>query len=274
MTGKRSSTRSIPSLRIRLAHESRKQLDDNLESVHLLSMLGGAVSMLAATFIVFSALSMGVAERQRTLAMMRAIGAVRSQIGWLVMIEGFLLAGIGVAVGVPAGWAWVKILAFSLRHRAPIFFANGVHLDPAGVVMASAGSMLAALLASFLPAWSAMRVTPLEAMSPLSKPTPRLSVPIAVAGLLLICMDPIVIYGPWSRQFIVYGHFLLGVPAIMFGFFLLAPSFVVASEAIAGPIIAAMLNTRFERCFDSSYRAASGAQGRHVRAARWWDCRS
>jgi putative ABC transport system permease protein len=235
-----------PSLRIRLARESRKQLDDNLESVHLLSMLGGAVSMLAATFIVFSALSMGVAERQRTLAMMRAVGAQRTQVGWLVIIEGMLLAGIGVAVGVPAGWAWIKILAFGFRHRAPIFFASGVHLDSAGVIMASAGSMGAALLASFLPAWSAMRVTPLEAMSPLSNVATRLSKKVALAGLLLVCVDPIVIYGPWSRAFIIYGHFVLGVPSIMFGFFLLAPSFVVAMEAIAGPLIAAMLHTRFE----------------------------
>ncbi len=162
-----------PSLRIRLARESRKQLDDNLESVHLLSMLGGAVSMLAATFIVFSALSMGVAERQRTLAMMRAIGAVRSQIGWLVMIEGMLLAGIGVAVGVPAGWAWVKILAFSFRHRAPIFFANGVHLDPAGVIMATAtaGRCCAAFTREFFAGVVGdAGLTPLEAMSPLSKP--------------------------------------------------------------------------------------------------------
>ena len=43
----------------------------------MLSYLGGTVSMLAATFIVFSALAMGVSERQRTLAMMRAVGAFR-----------------------------------------------------------------------------------------------------------------------------------------------------------------------------------------------------
>ena len=45
-----------------------------MASIDMLSYLGGTVSMLAATFIVFSALSMGVAERQRTLAMLRAVG--------------------------------------------------------------------------------------------------------------------------------------------------------------------------------------------------------
>ena len=62
--------------------------------MELLSYLGGAVSMLAATFIVFSALSMGVTERQRTLAMLRAVGATRGQVGSLVVVEGLILAGV------------------------------------------------------------------------------------------------------------------------------------------------------------------------------------
>jgi len=63
-----------PLLRLRMARDNRKEMKKNLQGVEILSYFGGAVSMLAATFIVFSALSMGVAERQRTLAMLRAIG--------------------------------------------------------------------------------------------------------------------------------------------------------------------------------------------------------
>ena len=44
-------------LKLRLARESRKDLDKNLQGVHALSYLRGTVSLLAATFIVFSALS-------------------------------------------------------------------------------------------------------------------------------------------------------------------------------------------------------------------------
>src|SRR5207248_2370784 len=100
-----------PGLKIRLARDNRKELDRNLQGIHILSYLGGTVSMLAATFIVFSALSMGVSERSRTLAMLRAIGAVRWQIGRLVIAEGLLLASIGVTIGVPLGWLWMKLLS-------------------------------------------------------------------------------------------------------------------------------------------------------------------
>src|SRR5438552_5065374 len=82
---------SDPTLRIKLTRDSRADLDRNLQGVHLLSMMGGMVSMLAATFIVFSSLSMGVSERQRVLAMLRAIGMLRRQVAGLVIFEGLAL---------------------------------------------------------------------------------------------------------------------------------------------------------------------------------------
>src|SRR6185436_18685262 len=102
---------SDPLLRVQLMRENRTELDKNLQGVHVLSYMGGTVSMLAATFIVFSALSMGVAERQRTLAMLRAIGMQRAQLGRLVVGEGLLLAAVGVIIGVPLGLLWVLILS-------------------------------------------------------------------------------------------------------------------------------------------------------------------
>ncbi|HSV14577.1 MAG TPA: ABC transporter permease, partial [Tepidisphaeraceae bacterium] len=105
-----------PALKLRLARDNRKELARNLRGIQALSYLGGTVSMLAATFIVFSALSMGVTERSRMLAMLRAIGAVRWQIGRLVIAEGLLLASIGVAIGVPLGWVWIKLLSLRFEH--------------------------------------------------------------------------------------------------------------------------------------------------------------
>src|SRR3954468_9096955 len=97
-----------PMIRLRLVSDNKSLLDQNLEGLHMLSYLGGMVSMTAAMFIVFSSLSMGVSERQRTLAMLRAIGAYRSQLGILVVIEGMILATIGVLLGIPMGMLWTK----------------------------------------------------------------------------------------------------------------------------------------------------------------------
>ncbi|MGH7214861.1 MAG: FtsX-like permease family protein, partial [Tepidisphaeraceae bacterium] len=259
---KRWSERLIaidPQLQLRLASDTRSEMDKNLQGIQVMSYLGGAVSMVAATFIVFSALSMGVAERQRTLAMLRAVGAYRSQLGWLVVIEGLALALLGVAVGVPLGWFWIKTL--SVVPRFELAFSAGVMLSTGGVMFAAVGSLLAALAASLLPALTAMRLSPLEAMAPLAhKSSARVPLVCAAVGALLACVDPLLMFGPWERwvealglarlfgapaydvaralQF--YGHFALGLPCVMVGFFLTAPLFVFVIERVAGPVVSAM----------------------------------
>ena len=79
----------------------------------------------------------------------------------LVIIEGILLAAIGVAVGIPLGMLWTKITVW----RFPDMFAAGMTVSHGGLALASFGSIGAAPIASFLPAFSAMRVSPLEAMT-------------------------------------------------------------------------------------------------------------
>ena len=245
-----------PSLGIRTARDNRQRLDNNLQGLKLLSYLGGAVSMLAATFIVFSALSMGVAERQRVLAMMRAVGMLRRQVATLVIAEGMIVGLTGVAVGVPLGILWVRALAW----RFPKAFFDGVVTSGWGVLLGAGGSVLAAVVASLLPAWSATRVRPLEAMSPLAAPAakgfPWRSMGI---GLLLVSIDPLNTFLPWERLLSghvtdpnawatpikIYGHFAYGLPALMLGFFLIAPAMVFTLERVAGPVLAVALGIRF-----------------------------
>jgi putative ABC transport system permease protein len=245
-----------PQLKLSLAKDRKQEMAQKLEGLSSLSLMGGAVSMLAATFIVFSTLSMGVTERQRTLAMLRAIGAYRAQLGMLVVIEGVLLAVIGVVVGVPLGLLWVKILAV----RFDYLFAAGVVPDWGGIAFGAGGSLLAAVVASFIPAWQAMRTSALEAMSPLaSGGGGRLPWRSAVAGLVLVAVDPFLLLGPldwavvagggdplagWVRSLKFYAHFAVGMPSLMAGFFLLAPMFVWVMDRLLSPVIAAGLGLR------------------------------
>lgn len=244
-----------PSLRFRLASDTRQQMSRNMEGLEILSYLGGSVAMLAATFIVFSSLSMGVTERSRTLAMLRAVGAVRSQLARLVVIEGLILAGIGVAIGVPLGLLWVEILAL----RFETFFSAGLVVGWGGLWFGAIGTLLAALLASLLPAVMATRTDPLESMSPLAQVSGS-SFPwkAAIAGLLLASIDSLLLLGPldWlstrmglspdlMREIKFYGHFAIGLAGIMVGFFLLSPAFVWLIERVLGPVVAAMHGVRY-----------------------------
>jgi putative ABC transport system permease protein len=240
--------------RLQMRRDAPGQLTKNLQVVHIISYFGGSASMLTAMFITFSALSMGVTERHRTLAMLRAIGAVRSQIFRLVVLEALLLCSIGLVAGVFLGMLCINLLNW----KYPDAFAAGVFYSYGGIIFALAGSLLTAIAASALPAWTASRLSPVEAMSVQgSAPAsgrPRLG--WALVGLLLISIDPFLMFGPLKKILArigapdpdqlahtlrFFGHFALGIGGIMFGFFLLAPMLVWVIERLVAPVLALLL---------------------------------
>ena len=242
-----------PNIRLRLARTSKDQLENNLMGLTMLSAMGVSVSLVAAGCIVFSTLSMGVAERQRQLAMLRAIGALRGQIARLVVAEGLLLSVLGVAVGVPLGWLFVK--ALTLYYSA--VFTEGVVLSYSGASYALIACVATALVATILPAWQATRVSPLEAMSQMAEvPAHRWPWRLALAGLACILIAPLNLSGftpavlhatglagseAAVRGVQFYGHFVVAVPLTMVGFFMLSPMAVRLVESALVPLAAVVM---------------------------------
>lgn len=230
-------------LRMKVSNQSREQMDQNLEGIQAMSYLGGSIAMVAATFIIFSALSMGVAERQRTMAMLRAIGALKFQLGQLVLIEGMVLAVAGILIGIPLGIVWIHILAWFYAE----WFTAGAVVSTTGVTYGAIGSLLTSLMATLMPAWGAMRASPLEAMAHVGQPGKRSNLLLSFfAGLLLLCVDPLISFTNLSREVRFYGHFSVGIAAVMFGAFLLSPLLVDGLNRFVGPVIAAMFGVRYE----------------------------
>jgi len=75
----------------------------------------------------------------------------------------------------------------------------------------------------------------------------------------LLCVDPILLFGPntrWmaalgfddpgsvARSFVFYAHFVLGLPCLMIGYFLLAPLFVRINEQLLARPVAAVFGLR------------------------------
>jgi putative ABC transport system permease protein len=108
--------------------------------------------------------------------------------------------------------------------------------------MAVGGALVFSLVAGLLPAWSASRVSPLDAMTPHARPpSARMPLIAALVGLALVAIDPIMIRSGASSEVKYYGHFLVGLPGLVFGFFLLAPLFVWIVERAFGWVAARMM---------------------------------
>jgi ABC-type antimicrobial peptide transport system permease subunit len=102
---------------------------------------------------------------------MRAIGAQRSFVLGMVLVETLLLGLVFGATGVAVGSVVMKLLGSSgipANNEALYFFFSGPRLYPA----LSAGNVIAAFvivlvvstLSTFYPAFLATRVSPLQAM--------------------------------------------------------------------------------------------------------------
>jgi putative ABC transport system permease protein len=116
----------------------------------------GIVGLLLASIGVYGVLSYSVSQRTQEIGVRVALGANRRDVLRLVVNQGLLLAGMGVAIGLALA-AFGTPLARSLLYNVSPF-------DPLTFIGVSTFLVAVAFLASFVPARRATRVDPLIAL--------------------------------------------------------------------------------------------------------------
>jgi predicted permease len=137
----------------------RERLNDNVYIDRLLTMLSAgfaALATLLAGIGLYGVLAYNVTQRTRELGLRLAMGAEPKRLRAMVLKQVGVMALIGTGVGLAAA------LGLSRAAEAVLFGLSG--RDPA--VFLSAAAVLAAVVlgASWLPAWRASRVAPMEAL--------------------------------------------------------------------------------------------------------------
>jgi putative ABC transport system permease protein len=116
-----------------------------------------AASALAlASFGVYGVIAFGLTQRRHEIGVRTALGAQRAALLRLFIREGFAMAVIGVAIGLP-------LAAFSTRILASMLYGVAT-LDVATFGAVTLLLVLVALAASYLPARRLTRVDPAEAL--------------------------------------------------------------------------------------------------------------
>jgi predicted permease len=136
-----------------------RQLDEHLSTERLIATLSAAFGLLAtilAAIGLYGVMAFIVARRTREIGLRMALGAPQRQVVWMVLRETLVLAGAGLAIGLPAALLLSKYVSTQLY----------------GVKPTDLGAAAAALLilsavatgAGFLPARRASEIDPIQAL--------------------------------------------------------------------------------------------------------------
>jgi putative ABC transport system permease protein len=136
-----------------------ENVDDSLASQRLtMTLLGvfAGLALILASIGLYGVMALIVTQRTREMGIRFALGASRGDVLRLVLGQGAVLVGIGLAAGLVGAFVASRALRSVLYDVAP--------LDPAALFSALLTLSLVALIACFVPARRASRVDPIEAL--------------------------------------------------------------------------------------------------------------
>ena len=223
-----------PGVLVQTTERITSGVEKNLAASQLGLIVVGAIALLCASFIIMTGLTTGVAEQQRTLAVLRCIGAERLQLGVAQLLAGAAVGVMGALIGVPLGVAMTWVLSRVFERQLP----EGLVVPPVMLSLVVAGSLLAGLLGALWPAWRAAALSPLGALSSRAA-APSVSGLLRVLGvsLALIGVMVVIATGIEDSQAFFWSYVSVGVPAMFIGYFLLSAPVVVAVAWLVGPAL-------------------------------------
>jgi predicted lysophospholipase L1 biosynthesis ABC-type transport system permease subunit len=123
-----------------------------------LVMLGiaGGMALLLGVAGIYGVIAYSVAQRTREIGIRIALGAQAQRVRRMFVAHGLTLAGVGVAIGLTAALATMRVMSSLLFEMSPA--------DPLTYATVLLTIVAATCLASYVPAQRATAVDPIEAL--------------------------------------------------------------------------------------------------------------
>ena len=118
--------------------------------------------LLVASFGIYTVVSTAVADKRRDIAIMRSMGFSQGDLQGVFVMEGLILAVIGIVAGWALGFMMLQVLGgleFDIRGKV-----QRIPIDRSATqyFIAGGASLLSAVIAAWLPARKAARVDPVD----------------------------------------------------------------------------------------------------------------
>lgn len=144
--------------------ESAAAITEGLGFISTFLLVFAGVALFVGAFIIVNTFGVLIARRTRELALLRAVGASRSQVTWSVLIEALLVGLVGGVVGLGLG----ILLAVVLRALFGVIGfdvpAGSLVIAPRTVLLSVGIGVVLTMAAAWFPARRAGTVPPIAAL--------------------------------------------------------------------------------------------------------------
>ncbi|MCP5444964.1 MAG: ABC transporter permease [Chromatiaceae bacterium] len=205
----------------------------NLTAMSLLALLVGG-------FLIYNAMTFSVLQRRRLLGMLRLLGVSRREIFFQVMSEALLIGAVGTLLGILAGYllgqGLVTLVARTINDLYFTLRVTQLSLTTDALLKGISLGIAVTLLAAYLPALEAARVTPIAAgrRSVIELRAHRALPWLVATGLLLAAAGALLLFIPSHSLTLGFSALFL----LIIGYSLLVPpAVVIMARTLRAPLI-------------------------------------
>jgi putative ABC transport system permease protein len=145
------------------------QVAKMLAGFHLNLTALSLVSLLVGVFLVYNTISASVVRRREEIGILRSIGVSSAQVRWLFLGEALLYGLIGSLLGIAGGLlvarSLLRAVATTISNLYVLTSIEHTYLPWSQVMLVFLLGLAATLLGAWVPAQSAVGVSPLQALN-------------------------------------------------------------------------------------------------------------
>ncbi len=124
--------------------------------------------IVVGCFSITITLVLAVKRKAREMAILRAVGFEKKDLGLLYLLEGLVIGALGVVIGLSFGLGLLELIRsakFAIINQAYAGKNVPVIVDWEAIALVSGGSLVLAMVAAVWPAWEVMKIDVVETLS-------------------------------------------------------------------------------------------------------------